>query len=306
MSRLRSVSGSGARPISARTWMLRATRQLGDAGVFFGHGAGDASEEAFWIAAHALNWRFGSLSDVRRTTLSVSQRQRADQILGERVGTRKPLAYILGEAWLNGVRFHIDERVIVPRSFIAEILETSLRPWLARPVQTALDLCTGSGCLAILLARHFKRARVDAVDISGAALDVARSNIRMHRLARRVNPVQSDLFGGLGSKRYDLIVSNPPYVKDASMRRLPREYRYEPGLALAGGKDGLDLVTRILRDAPAHLEENGVLVCEIGHNRKALENAYPTHPFIWLSTAFGGDEVFLINREGMIAASRTA
>ncbi len=288
------------RSICARTWILRATQRLATAELCFGHGTGDPSGEAFWIAAHALKCNFDYLAGFPQTRLTVEQRHVADQALERRVATHKPLAYILGEAWLTGVRFLVDERVIVPRSFIAETIDSALPTWLPHRVATVLDLCTGSGCLAILLARHFRRAQVDGVDLSDDALAVARLNVRMHRLSRRVHPIRSDLFLSLGKKRYDLIVSNPPYVKDSSMRRLPSEYRHEPKLALAGGKDGLDLVRRILRDAPTHLEAEGVLVCEIGHNRKALEEAYPTLPFIWLSTEFGSDEVFLINREGLI------
>lgn len=280
--------------------MSRATRLLKGAGLYFGHGTGEPSGEAFWIAAHVLGCSFDSLADSPQRMLTIAQRRDADRIVGERTRTRKPLAYILGEAWLAGLKFHVDERVIVPRSFIAESLESALPSWITGRVGSALDLCTGSGCLAVLLARQFKQAKVDAVDISDDALEVANLNVRGHRLTRRVRTVRSDLFRGLVRKRYDLIVSNPPYVKASSMRRLPAEYRHEPALALAGGQDGLDLVRRILRGAPSHLKPKGLLVCEIGHNRKALEKAYPEHPFIWLSTETGGDEVFLIDREGLI------
>ena len=294
---VRSVTGM--RSSTARSWFVRATRQLQEARLFFGHGAGDPATEALWIAAHVLRFSFERQDDFSRATISVAQRREADRVLEERIRSRRPLAYILGEAWLAGLRFRVDERVIVPRSFIAETLENGVRAWLPGPVANALDLCTGSGCLAIILAKHFRRAHVDAADISEPALEVARMNVRDHRLARRVRTVRSDLFQGLRRKRYDLIVSNPPYVKAASMRTLPAEYRYEPELSLAGGKDGLDLIRRILNDAPLHLKPEGVLVCEIGHNRRALEKAFPTHPFIWLSTESGSDEVFLINREGL-------
>jgi ribosomal protein L3 glutamine methyltransferase len=214
---------------------------------------------------------------------------------------RRPAAYLTREAWLGEFRFYVDERAIVPRSFIAELLRDALAPWIrdAQRVRSVLDLCTGSGCLAVLAAHFFAKARVDAVDLSAAALQVARRNVKDYKLTKRVRLVKSDLFGGLAGKRYDLIVSNPPYVKAESMRALPREYRCEPRLALAGGRDGLDLVRRMLAQAAAHLNPSGLLVVEIGHNRRTLEKAYPRLPFIWLDTSAGEDYVFMLQREDL-------
>lgn len=196
-----------------------------------------------------------------------------------------PLAYLLGEAWLDGVAFHVDRRVIIPRSHIPFVLkELSLEP------RRILDLCTGSGCLAILAARAYPQAQVDAVDLSAPALAVARRNVSRHGLGRRIALFRSDLFEAVTGRSYDLIISNPPYVATASMRALPPEYRFEPGIALAGGRDGLDLVSRILADAPAHLRADGLLVCEVGDGRKALRRAYPRLPLEWPK-----DEVFILS-----------
>ena len=220
------------------------------------------------------------------------------RLLDERVRTRKPLAYLVGEAWLGERRFYVDERVIVPRSFIAELLRERLRPWVSRPVARALDLCTGSGCLAILLALAFPRARIDATDISRPALEVARKNISIYRLGRRIRLVHADLFPG-ASNPYDLIIANPPYVSAAAMRKLPPEYRREPRIALAGGADGLALVRRIFDGAAEFLRPGGWLVMEAGHNRRAVERAFPRLPFIWAETSAGDDCVFLLSREDL-------
>ncbi len=273
---------------------------MGRARLTFGHGASDSFEEAFWVAAHSIRCSFDTLEAALSDRMTADQRNRAEATLAARVETRRPLAYLLGEAWLAGRRFYVDERVIVPRSFIAELLPRSLRPWLPRPVRSVLDLCTGSACLAILLAGRFQRAKIDAADISRAALEVAEINIGKHRLARRVELVRSDLFSQLRGRRYDIIVSNPPYVSRASMHRLPPEYRFEPELALAGGKDGLDVMRRILLRSPAHLQPGGILICEIGHNRHALERAYPRLPFVWLTTSAGSEYVFLLMREDIL------
>ncbi len=213
--------------------------------------------------------------------------------------TRRPLAYLIHEAWLGDHRFYVDERVVVPRSFIAELLRDGLRPWLTRPVHRALDLCTGSGCLAILLALTFPKATVDASDVSRATLAVARKNVRAYRLSRRVRLVQADLFSGIRRAQYDLIVSNPPYVGAAAMRKLPPEYRREPRLALAGGPDGLAFVRRILDGATEFLRPGGWLVVEVGHNRRRVERAFPRIPFLWAEVSAGDDCVFLLQREDL-------
>jgi ribosomal protein L3 glutamine methyltransferase len=229
------------------------------------------------------------------------EKRRVDSLVAARIRTRKPAAYLTGEAWLGEYRFYVDERVLVPRSYIAELLRDDLRPWIApgRPVRRVLDLCTGSGCLAIMAARSFPHAHVDAADLSTDALDVARINIARYRLTRRVEPIASDLFSALRGRRYDLIISNPPYVREAVMTRLPAEYRREPRIALAGGSDGLDLVRRIVGQAPLHLQPGGSLVLEVGHNRKRVERAFASLPFVWPETSGGDDCVCLITREAL-------
>ena len=233
--------------------------------------------------------------------LTPHERRRAARLIEERVRTRRPLAYLIQEAWLGERRFHVDERVVVPRSFIAELLRDRLTPWVSRPeeVRRALDLCTGSGCLAILLALAFPRATVDASDVSRGALAVARRNVRTYRLGRRVRLSAANLYAGLKPARYDLILANPPYVDSRAMRTLPREYRHEPRLALAGGEDGLRFVRRILKGAAKFLRPRGLLVVEIGHHRGRLERAFPQLPFVWPATSAGDDCVFLLSREDL-------
>jgi len=230
--------------------------------------------------------------------LTALERRKARRLIEARVRTRKPLAYLIHEAWLGDHRFYVDERVIVPRSFIAELLRERLRPWVSRPVRRALDLCTGSGCLAILLALAFPRAAVDATDISRAALAVARKNVKTYRLSRRVRLAQADLLSGVRGK-YDLIVANPPYVGAGAMRKLPPEYHREPRIALAGGADGLAFVRRILEKATEFLRPGGWLVVEVGHNRRRVERAFPRLPFTWAEVSGGDDCVFLLSREDL-------
>jgi ribosomal protein L3 glutamine methyltransferase len=224
--------------------------------------------------------------------------ERIIRLFDRRIQERKPAAYLTHEAWLGDLRFYVDERVIVPRSHIAALLPEGLLPWIGNPgtVKSVLDLCTGSGYLAILSAHAFPNARIDAADISAPALAVARRNVRDHRLSRRIRLLRSDLYSKLRGKRYDLIVCNPPYVTTSRMRRLPPEYRHEPGLALAGGADGLDVVRRILAESSAHLKPRGLLVVEVGRGRRRLERAFRKIPFIWLET-HAADAVFLVERE---------
>jgi len=229
--------------------------------------------------------------------LTPGEERRVLRLVEQRVRTRKPLAYLIHEAWLGDHRFYVDERVLVPRSFIAELLRERLRPWVTRPVIRALDLCTGSGCLAILVALTFSRARVDATDISSSALAVARKNVRTYGLARRIHLVKTDLFPG--PEAYDLIVANPPYVDAAAMGKLPAEYRREPRIGLAGGSDGLSFVRRILGRAPDYLRPGGWLVVEAGHNRRRVERAFPRLPFVWAQTSAGDDCVFVLSREDL-------
>lgn len=260
-------------------------------------------EEATWLVLHACGVSPGHFEAEATRQVDAAELKRVDSLVERRIEERVPAAYLMHEAWLGEYRFYVDRRVIVPRSFIAELLPDTISAFGRSPVRTALDLCTGSGCLAILLAHAFTKARVDATDLSKAALAVARRNVDDHGVASRVKLVHSDLFSSLASKRYDLIVSNPPYVNAAGMRKLPGEYRAEPRMALAGGDDGLLLVRRILEKAAMHLNARGVLVCEIGHNRKVLERAYPRLPFTWLETSSGDEYVFLLEKERLPGVS---
>jgi len=214
-----------------------------------------------------------------------------------------PVAYLLGEAWLQGYRFNVDSRVIIPRSFIAELLKDQLAPWVADPgaVRSVLDLCTGSGCLAVITADLFANAQVDAVDISVDALAVAARNVEEYRLGDRVRLTESDLFEALGASRYDLILCNPPYVTDHALSKLPREYSHEPTLALAGGPDGLDVVRRVMAEARAHLNPQGLLVVEVGDGRAEVEREYPRVPVTWATTSAGDDMVFVVRAEDLPA-----
>jgi ribosomal protein L3 glutamine methyltransferase len=284
-----------------RDWLAYAERRFRDARLGFGHGTAGAKDEAAWLLAHVLRAPHEKLARSARRRLTSSERRRAARLVEERVRKRRPLAYLIREAWLSDHRFYVDERVLVPRSFIAELLRERLSPWIPRrsDVRRALDLCTGSGCLAILLALAFPRARVDASDLAPTALAVARRNLKTYRLGRRVKLARADLFAGLKRKRYDLIVANPPYVDARAMRTLPREYRHEPKLALAGGRDGLQFVRRILTGAADFLRPRGLLVVEVGHNRAKLERAFPRLPFMWPETSAGDDCVFILAREDL-------
>jgi ribosomal protein L3 glutamine methyltransferase len=276
--------------------------QFRRAGLAFGHGTHNARDEAAYLILHTLKLPLAELDPVLDRHLSAGELDAVRSVLRRRVKERTPAAYLTREAWLGAFRFYVDERTIVPRSFIAELLRDGLAPWIpdARRVHRVLDLCTGSGCLAVLAAHAFPEAGVDAADLSAEALLVARRNVKDYALGKRVRLVRSDLFDKLAGRRYDLILSNPPYVNAASMRALPREYRREPRLALAGGRDGLALVHRTLAQAASHLNPNGLLVVEIGHNRIALETAYPRLPFTWLATSAGEDFVFMLHKEDLL------
>jgi ribosomal protein L3 glutamine methyltransferase len=250
------------------------------------------------LLTHVLRISHEELARSASRELTIQEQRKVRRLLDDRVRTRKPLAYLIREAWLGDHRFYVDERAIVPRSFIAELLRDGLKPWVSRPVRRALDLCTGSGCLAVLLALTFPRAAVDATDISRAALAVARKNVKAYRLGRRIGLVRADLFSGIRGQ-YDLIVANPPYVGAAAMRKLPPEYRREPKVALAGGPDGLAFVRRILDGAVDCLRPRGWLVVEVGHNRRRVERAFPGIPFIWAEVSAGDDCVFLLQREDL-------
>jgi ribosomal protein L3 glutamine methyltransferase len=269
------------------------------AGLVFGHGSDNAWDEAAYLLLHGLHLAPDTLEPFLDARLLERERQRCVELIQTRINSRKPAAYLTGEAWLQGERFLVDERVIVPRSPISELLAEGLAPWIDDPasVNQVLDLCTGSGCLAILAALAFDQATVDAVDVSPDALAVAQSNIELHGLQDRVQALRSDLLTQVPADRcYDVIVCNPPYVNEQSMQTLPPEYRHEPRLALAGGNDGMDLVRRILADAPRVMAPEGLLILEIGHEREHFEAAFPGLEPIWLDTAATTDQILLLRR----------
>ena len=248
--------------------------------------------------SHVLRTAPSRLESRLNKPVTKSQAEKIEALTAERIRTRKPLAYLLREAWFAGLRFYIDERAIVPRSLTGEFIQERFQPWIeVKRVRRILDLCTGSGCMAIVCARAFPRAHVDAADISEDALAVARRNVEKHRLRKRLRVIRSDLFSALKGKRYDLIVTNPPYVGRAEMKTLPPEHRHEPGLALASGEQGLDAIIRILAQAPSHLAPGGILVAEVGNSAAILQANFPSVPFVWLTTALGDESVFLITTE---------
>ncbi len=284
--------------------MLRyAVSRFQGAKLHFGHGSDNAWDEAVYLTLHALHLPLETLDPFLDARLLPEERDRVLALIERRVNDRLPAAYLTHEAWLRGHRFYVDNRVIVPRSPIAELLETGLSPWVRDPheVEAALDMCTGSGCLAILAALAFPNAAVDAVDYSADALEVARRNVDDYGLAERLQLHRSDLFDALPERAYQVIVCNPPYVNQNSMDALPREYRHEPNLALAGGSDGMDLVRRILRDAPRYLSEDGVLVLEIGHEHEHFGRAFPQLEPVWLETEAQGDPILLLTREQLVS-----
>lgn len=282
--------------------------RLKQAGVSFGHGTTNAFDEAAWLVLFALGLPLDALEERAQREVSAEDETKAVALVGQRIETRQPAAYLTKEAWLQNVPFYVDERVIVPRSFIAELLadgegEGTLDAWLSDQTKRVLDLCTGNGSLAVIAAMAYPEVEVDACDISDDALDVARINVDRHKLGQRIRLFQSDLLDAAQGP-YDLIVCNPPYVNAQSMAALPPEYRAEPEIALAGGEDGMDLVRRILRDAPQQLSEIGVLVLEIGHERRHFERAFPKAEVAWLPTSAGDDEVLLMTRDALVKLAK--
>jgi len=292
---------SGAAGTTIGALARRGERWFKAAGLSYGHGTTNARDEAIYLTLHTLRLPLAHFPEQQSVT--AAQALQVIDLFKRRIQQRRPAAYLTQEAWLGPHRFFIDERALVPRSYIAELLlrdnASSFWPATSR-VRSALDLCTGSGCLAILLGKHFRRARIDAADISKDALDVARINVRRHRLGQRIALVESDYFHVLKKRRYDLVVSNPPYVRATVMKTLPREYRREPALALAGGSDGLDAVRIILAQAAEYLNPGGILVVECGHARERVERAWPRLPFLWPETSGGDDCVFVLSREDLL------
>ena len=289
--------------VTLRDWLRYAVTRFNRDGLFFGHGCSDAYDEAAWLLLHTLSLPLDRLEPFLDACITSAERDAVLAVIERRATERVPTAYITGEAWLGDFRFRVDERVIVPRSFFAELLDDGFSPWIedADAVATALDLCTGSGCLAILMAHAFPNADVVGADLSDDALDVARSNVADYRLDDRVELLKSDVFDALAGRTFDLILSNPPYVTAESMATLPAEYLHEPRMALAGGDDGLDVVRRLIAGARDHLAPGGVLAVEVGHNRSIVENAFPALPFVWLSAEGGDDMVFILRAEDLPA-----
>jgi ribosomal protein L3 glutamine methyltransferase len=292
--------------LTPRDFLRYAVSRFTEAKLAFGHGATSAFEEAAFIVLEGLHLPVDQLDPFLDARLTQPERQRLADLIEARVTTRKPAAYLLNKAYIGPMSFFVDERVIVPRSYLGELMLNGLfeggdLPWDRDPasVETILDLCTGSGCLALVAAHLFPNARVDGVDLSDKALEVAAINLKEHGLADRVRFLRGDLFAPLKRKKYDLIITNPPYVKAADVKAFPPEFAAEPPMAHLGGADGLDLVRRILADAPRHLTKGGGLLCEVGDARDALEAEYPDLPFFWLSTENSEAEVFWIEAGGL-------
>ena len=299
------MSHTPTQPLTVAAAVAQAAQRLSSAGLAFGHGTTNAEDEAAWLVL----WRLGlpldsNLSDApdstARRTVTAEEAAAVDALIDQRIQTRKPAAYLTHEAWLQGVPFYVDERAIVPRSFIAELLaDGSIDDFLGDHTRRVLDLCTGNGSLAILAAMAYPEVEVTGADISADALAVARINVDKHGLAQRVQLQISDGMESLPGP-WDLILCNPPYVNAQSMSNLPAEYRAEPELALAGGTDGMDFIRKLLRDAPARMSEHAVLVLEIGNEREFFEAAFPTLPVFWIETSAGEDQVLLVTRQALL------
>ena len=290
-----------------RDWLRFAVTRFGEAKLTFGHGTTNAYDEAAYLLLHALSLPLDRLEPFLDARLTLAEQADIAALLARRIDERIPAAYLTREAWLGDFHFYVDKRVVVPRSYIAELLPDGLAPYVenADGVRKALDLGTGSGCLAILIAHAYPNADIDAVDISADALAVAQHNVSDYDLAGRINLIRSNLFDNLRDKTYDLIISNPPYVTTMSLEELPAEFRHEPAVALAGGDDGLDVVRAVVDAAPRHLNARGVLVVEVGRGKAAVEAAFPHVPFVWLTTRSSTDAVFLLTRDDLVAHRST-
>jgi ribosomal protein L3 glutamine methyltransferase len=285
-----------------RDWIRYAVSQFEASDVFYGHGTDNAYDEAVWLIMSAMHLPMDTLNNFLDARITTDERIKLANFIEQRITKHTPTAYLLKEAWLQGLKFYVDERVLIPRSFIAELLADGLSSWIEFPemVESAADICTGSGCLGILLASVFPNAEVDVIDISQDAIDVANVNIANYSLQEQVTAIKSDMFTVLKGKKYDLIISNPPYVDAPSMAALPQEYQNEPQLALGSGDAGLDHTHTILREAANYLNDDGILIVEIGHNREALEAAYPNIIFNWLEVSSGNEFVFLLTKSQLI------
>jgi len=288
--------GPLAELVTVRDWLRYAVTRFNRAGCFYGHGLQDAYDEAVYLILHTLALPLDRLEPFLDACIPGDEREDILEVIEKRAVDRLPAAYITGEAWLGEFRFQVDKRVIIPRSYFAELLHDGFTPWVQDPdaVTAAMDMCTGSGCLAILMAFAFPNAEIVAVDISQDALDVAAANIAAYGLEDRIRLVKSDGFAQVPEQRFDFILSNPPYVTREAMEALPAEYLHEPGLALGSGEDGLDLVRKLLADAPRYLASEGLLAIEVGHNREIVEEAFPTLSPTWLSAPSGDDKIFIL------------
>lgn len=290
--------------LTVRDWLRYAVSRFNEAQLVYGHGTAAALDEAAFLILHTLHLPIDQIEPWLDARLLPAEKLALKEIVHRRISTRKPAAYLTKEAWVGGRSFYVDERVIVPRSYIGELLGNDLADVVSEPmkIRSILDLCTGSGCLAILAALSFPDARVDASDISGEALAVAERNIADYALEDRITLIRSNLFDGLAERRYDLILANPPYVSDNAIAAFPREYAAEPVIAHAGGGDGLGVVRRLLARAAGYLMPEGLLVMEVGTGRRILERDYPRVPFLWLDTADSQGEVLALNRASMPSA----
>ena len=288
--------GPLAELVTVRDWLRYAVTRFNRAGCFFGHGLQDAYDEAVYLVLHSLALPLDRLEPFLDACIPGDEREAIFEVIEKRAVDKLPAAYITGEAWLGDFRFEVDPRVIIPRSYFAELLENGFSPWIqdAEDVTAAMDMCTGSGCLAILMAHAFPNAHITAVDISQDALDVAAANIAAYGLEDRITLVKSDGFSAVPAQRFDFILSNPPYVTREAMETLPAEYLHEPGLALGSGEDGLDLVRKLLADAPRFLQPDGLIAIEVGHNRAIVDAAFPTLSPTWVSAPSGDDKVFIL------------
>jgi len=297
-----SDSNSRQTQITVGELIRQAAEELDRSGVFLGHGTESCIDEAAFLVFHVmgLNHEQAELGYVEEVPEDKLQELR--HLLRRRIQERIPAAYLVGEAWFCGLDFYVDKRVLIPRSPIAELIGDGFQPWIdPERVTRVLDLCTGSGCIGIATAMVFPEAMVDLADLSSDALEVARINVERHALGQRVTVLQGDLFGAVGASRYDVIVSNPPYVAEQEFLCLPREYAHEPGLGLVAGEDGLDLVRSILAEAAEHLQPGGILVVEVGSAEQALESVFPGVPFTWLDFEYGGSGVFTLTRDELLA-----